>query len=311
MTRATQRPTQGPGESLTSDQQIFVPLPEAVRKQTLTEFQRRNGASWNIRNPGGSADINAFTGKVWALENRSPVGAPVDVTAPEARTLAQAFLEKNKDLLGLTDRDLQFSDVHVEEEVPRSPTLNIAYRVFFEGQRHRAGFEDFENINMPFELQVMIRTDGEVRSYHTGAKAFPPELTLDTRPNLAPTDPRVLGKVLGQELIRYEETVKPGEFGVFYIAQPLGKAEAGDIESVRKVLHESIHHGAPTQLKYTLAYEIVASRKGHDSKFVIDAGTGEVIERPLPPGPILGDRPYPEDPNPFLFPSVFESSFEP
>ena len=277
--------------TLKSNRQTVKGATPAERTAMLDKFQARNGKQWDFLTHDASYDSDDFGKTVRYLRRTDVAGPSTHPTRTQAKAAADAVVKKNADLLGLSPEVLAKLSVSVEAMNKKDAITawkNTDFIVSYKGTITQPGFEKFPEVATKVDLEIGVEQDGQVRFIGKQGEDATPLLSLGTKPNLKATDPRIRGSVLGQQLVSYAQDLKTPNhtYQTFYVGTKLGKITDKDIASVRPAIVMKVRGDAASRSEtFILAYDFTVKKDGHTFHFKVDAGTGELLEKPeLPVG---------------------------
>jgi hypothetical protein len=223
--------------------------------------------------------------------------SPTAIAETDAANRAREFVKRNADLFGLPR--------HVVPGLAERPravqrTDHAASRatwvIRFEASFPSKGYEGFREIDNVADIEVFVDDDGEVSSF-VNLSRIHPHLTIDTRPELAQEDARVIAKLLGRRVFALDtHDVSALDRPVQELQRiPLGEVHAENVTHMQLVIHVStgpqlawlvyrlgyfveIAKPAPPQLGPDADIASTLSPQFFFFRYVVDADTGDVIE---------------------------------
>jgi len=259
---AVAAPPQGSGGTV---KQVIPFATGEERKAAREKLKADNPGDWQINAP----DVNVFGQVVRAA--RDPSGPAVKTTPEQATQVAREFLAKNASVLGLEPEDLAALEPGQVLDTPRG--LSVA----FSGNRSPLGYGQFDGLTRHLAVNLTVGPDGKVDVVDNQGAALTasnmiPGLAVGTTPGLAGDGPEVRGAVLGQPL----EWIEGGDEGIPEKRTDFGAVEPKDIKSSELTVYQDWNQ--PGKLTLTLGYQVTVSKGGHEWGFMVDAGTGKLID---------------------------------
>ena len=251
-----------------------APMPE--RLAVFERFRSKNDGPWKLLRP--EEDIDAFRPFLRRAARTDLPGPEVPFEAGDAESTAVAFVNTNAAELGLHPAEVVVLDVTSRRLGPGDgPTPRTRFAVRLRGLIAMRGLEAFDSVASHVELTVFVDDDRRIRLF-TNDSRLPPRLTIDTRPDLEPDDPRVLRNVLGRELFVAEDDPRRPGAGVRELRRiPVGTVTEKDVAARTLTIHAS-RGPLGAYVSFILAYVIRVSRGGEWFRFVVDADTGDLLE---------------------------------
>lgn len=250
-------------------------------------FQARNGVGWApLERATMDVDPIRLVIRRAVKQGAATADPPGDEAAlrSRARHAARAFTRANADLLGIPPDDVDTLATDVLA-LPEGSTLRAVgpWMAHLTGRRAMRGYEGFDALASVYDVAVVVGDDGEAR-FVVNQSRIHPRLSMDTRPDLAPEDPRVVRDVTGRELFFLARRVgdEPAHGAEVLSRVSVGRVEPDDVRRVTLHVHVSVGPLA-AYVMYHLAYVVDVERGGHRFRFVVDADSGDLLEDAVAP----------------------------
>jgi hypothetical protein len=268
--------------------QIVRAMNAPERKQLIERLRARNpeppGTEWTVNEEAlatSATVVDPFAGFVRRArrQGRPPAASPARVGEDDAMAAARAFVKKNADLLGLPRYVVIGLSEQARSVAPSDHASTRAlYIVRLEAPFPSKGYEGFKELENVAELDVFVDDDGEVSSFVNLSRVHP-RLSLDTKPELAQSDPRLLAQLVGRKVfaLALDSQAPPAD------VRTLGRIPLGDVQPSEVTHMQLVVHVSPGPqlmwMTYRLAYFVeIAKPEFFFFRYVVDADTGDVIE---------------------------------
>jgi hypothetical protein len=266
----------------TDTHQTVAALSQADKDAYMQKFVTRNPGTWN-RGSFELPNVDEFRPFIRYAWRTDAPGASHTVTDLEAEEKAIAFVKANADLLGVVDP----GSLRIETAPPPEGSIYRGkYQFFatFTGTYTQPGYEGFAAATTPYDIQIGIHNDGEIRAILNGTD-LPPDLTLSTQAAFKPGDPRVLQNVLGTPIAHYEVIGHQG-FQTIYKKTDLGTLTAHDVAAIELSIFKHTADDLSSE-KFSLSYALTVRKQGYVLSFTVDAADASVLDQPRVPFGII------------------------